>query len=145
MTIYRISRSSYLGEPEWARDEGDKLRIKGNLPLRSLEKYLERRSDISFVLYKDYGSKQELDPESPELREEDILCAPQPRRQSFQIMTGDMVEALKGFSRKIPGSGKLFPKFKLEHEVAAPYLFFITACRRWTMFCPIYPHHIKSS
>ena len=135
-TLYRISNhGTFLGEPSWVCEDGDKLSLKGDLPLSNPELYLQRHSEIAFVVYKDYllHSQSRLKLKA-KLEEDDVMRPPEPISESLKLVSSEMIEAVGTFFSSLPDFSKSFLVSNWKDELQAPYLF-------WYRFRDYYPKY----
>jgi hypothetical protein len=120
-TLYRIAGSIFLAEPSWIRTDSDNMALAGNLPLVNLSSYLGRHEDIAFVVYKDYDKSNSLSAE--ELDRSDTIPLPRPTSESLKLVSQEMKEALRLFTKSIPDFALQFPAFDFASELNSPFLF----------------------
>jgi hypothetical protein len=120
--FYQIRNVLYLDEPCWEPSEGSSVILLANNPIRRLEHYLDQHPEIAFAIYKDY--KQDLLVESREIETVDgIYRSPTPTHEALSFVSPDMRSAVKELIQQIPRFDYYFPRFNLDQEIPAPYLF----------------------
>jgi hypothetical protein len=120
--FYQIRNVLYLDEPCWEPSEGSSVILLANNPIRRLEHYLDQHPEIAFAIYKDY--KQDLLVESKEIETVDgIYRSPTPTHEALSFVSPDMRSAVKELIQQIPRFDYYFPRFNLDQEIPAPYLF----------------------
>ncbi|KAM3086226.1 hypothetical protein ACMFMF_000179 [Clarireedia jacksonii] len=120
-TLYRFSDSTYLAEPSWIRPDSGRMILTGNLPLLDLSSYLRRHEDIAFIVYKGYDKINSLSAE--ELDRSDTIPLPRPTSESLKLVSQEMKEALRMFTKRIPDFALQFPDFDFARELKSPFLF----------------------
>ena len=108
---------NYLDEPHWVKGDRGATSLQGNLPVRSVESYQERNSEVIFIVFRTFkvhGSKRdEEDRELPVWSESIYLTSP------------DLVKAVKNANRHISKSSEghsCTDMMDTESELPAPYL-----------------------
>jgi hypothetical protein len=110
------SRYLYQDMPYFMNQNGEDDHLRGRRVVSNMELYIERNRGLSFIVFKHY-----------------ICCTPHkksqsgdeptPATESIYVISPDLYSALKAVSRK-SSQTYLYPDFKVESELSAPYLWF---------------------
>ncbi|KAK3312174.1 hypothetical protein B0H66DRAFT_570194 [Apodospora peruviana] len=120
----------YLCEPEWMQAEHG-TELKASMPLKDLNRYLDRHPEISFVVFKEYEyssledakEAQPDDYDSDDGDDPDVLPPPRPSKESILFTSDTMLDAIEDLTSMYPSFHKVFPDLNFEEEIQAPYLF----------------------
>lgn len=86
-TIYHLDGKPYLGPPQWQHTD-DGMRLVFSKPIRNLDAFVDRNSDVLFVVYQNFRlhDSEYLD-ESMDLKD---LSRPKPVNESMVIVSARM-------------------------------------------------------
>ena len=122
--LHRIQGiGTFLEEPSWIIKDGRKATLRGNLALSNPSIYLERHSDLSFVVYKEYDPSKLDHDNAREVLEDDVVPRPVAQREYLKFISDDMLEAVKDYFRHISNLSQANLPFGFNDELEAPYLF----------------------
>ncbi|TPX09081.1 uncharacterized protein E0L32_001657 [Thyridium curvatum] len=113
----------YFDHPQWVFGDGESKALKSNMPVRSIDAYLERRPEIGFVVFRHYNPSTMKAPEVTD-DEEGSLSPIGHTSEHIETRTPNLVAAFKKLSKF--GSNN----FKVEHgtviadsiSLSSPYL-----------------------
>ncbi|KIX97702.1 uncharacterized protein Z520_06480 [Fonsecaea multimorphosa CBS 102226] len=120
----RIS-GTYLDDPQWQQGaHGPEL--SAGRSLRNIEDYLDRHPEVIYILHKDYDINRRFD-DSEVVDKDGVFRTPKPFRESISLTSDLLLDAMEIFFKSIPDFDFYFPQFRVEDEIAAPYLPFYYA------------------
>ncbi|KAK4250457.1 hypothetical protein C7999DRAFT_11704 [Corynascus novoguineensis] len=103
----------YLAEPEW--DVRDKeVMLRGCFPVQDPDGYIEKKGDITFVVYKYYNLKHQKPEVEEAMKAKEPLPSPEPAYQNVRLISDEMNEAMEAFVAQHPDLHTEFPEL---HEV----------------------------
>ena len=126
--IYRVNRQTldestqsmtynYLDEPHWVKGDRGVASLQGNLPVRSVESYQERNSEVVFIVFRTSTVQgSERDDEDPEM----VVWS-----ESIHLTSPDLIKAVKNANSHILKSLKGHLRTAImntETILPAPYL-----------------------
>ncbi|KAI9652430.1 MAG: hypothetical protein M1831_006773 [Alyxoria varia] len=111
--VHYVNHQGHFAAPQWVKGEDSHNVARASLPLRNTDLYLERNKDVGFFINKSY---RESFNETNE--------APIPSAESIRIVHPAAMTALDQFFDRIPGFDEVFPNFKVDDPIPAPYLCF---------------------
>ncbi|KAI1417922.1 AAA family ATPase [Hypoxylon sp. FL1857] len=119
--FHKLEGSTSLNEPSWVvNDSGKSLRAE--MPLASVDRYLEKHPEIAFAIYKEY-KKDVQSTTKGDAMVEDEMGPPEPDREYIQFTSDAMIAAVRDFVYGQDEFETQFPDFDLKEEIPAPYLF----------------------
>ena len=108
---------NYLDEPHWVKGDRGVASLQGNLPVRSVESYQERNSEVVFIVFRSctiHGSKRDEGDQDMAVWSESIY-----------LTSSDLVKAVKNANRHISKSLEEHSRTDMidtETAIPAPYL-----------------------
>ncbi|KAF4543397.1 uncharacterized protein LTHEOB_96 [Lasiodiplodia theobromae] len=121
-TLYRLDDNVCLSEPSWNIQPGAPPSLKPQSPLKNVSAYLEKNTNIAFVIYKDFSSTKTSQNSNDDKPSDDVLRSPEPIRETIKLTSDEMVETVKEYLRLHPDFLRQFPGFDLTQELSAPYV-----------------------
>ncbi|RLL93199.1 hypothetical protein CFD26_101608 [Aspergillus turcosus] len=121
--FHRLSPSEVsLYSPTWmVAEKQDESLLRLDVVLGNLGSYLSKHPEIAFAVFKDYRKKNMHT--SRNNQDEDTVPPIEPYQVSMKFISDEMVDAFKAFMAIAPNFSTLFPNFKVDAEIQAPFLF----------------------
>ncbi|PKY02830.1 P-loop containing nucleoside triphosphate hydrolase protein [Aspergillus campestris IBT 28561] len=131
--LYRFEGNDrvFLRPPTWTRNASQgKIRytLRGDPLSMKADEYLKRSRNLAFAIFKTYVFEPVDDPPKEHDQEPDMWPIPEPEAETIFFVSDYMREALDTYLDEQPKFKELFPRFDLEKEIPAPYLFWY-CCR----------------
>ncbi|KAJ4309665.1 hypothetical protein N0V84_011385 [Fusarium piperis] len=117
------SASTYLVEPSWIWNKRRQLILVGNSPLANEEEYLRQRPDGAFVVYKHYEHGYQAKEIRKAKADGSLLPAPQPVRETIQLLSDQMISAVDAFIDTQPTFKTCFRDWQSKKPIESPFLF----------------------
>lgn len=119
---------AYLDQPRWYRGRPGLLPLAGTEPVSDVPSYLERHSDLAFIVFRDYGLMHAEGGHFSTIGETSRRASldgyPEPFAESTRFVSEGLIDAVYKFLDSLPKhNGTPYgTDFAYESEIAAPYL-----------------------
>ncbi|KAF4986749.1 hypothetical protein FDECE_15783 [Fusarium decemcellulare] len=125
LVLHKIQddQSSYFDEPSWTLSQGNQFRLAGHSPLADEAKYLRRRPDVGFIVYKHYEHDYQAKAIRKAKTDGSMLPAPEPARETIQLLSEQMISAVDAFISAQPTFEAFFPDWQSNRPIQSPFLF----------------------
>lgn len=132
----------YLAAPSWrvSHDDERAATLVGHSPLADESRFLKKRSDIAFAVYKKYISKHQSRAVKEVKAMGAILPDPVPVRETIRLVSDQMREAMVEFQNAHPAFEADFPHWRPEMPMPSPFLFWYR-CRQSLNIKEMANHH----
>ncbi|KAI9162830.1 ATPase family AAA domain-containing protein [Paramyrothecium foliicola] len=139
----------YLDQPRWFGGIEGQKPLAGSEPITNIMSYLERHSELAFVVFRDYGDDRADGPHFSNMAEAPLRSAeagyPLPCAEAITFVYPELKRAVEKFLRsQSQNHGVLFPSEKsLLEEMQAPYLALYHHRERLQAEAKSLPKHIQ--
>ncbi|KAI1773311.1 hypothetical protein F4818DRAFT_123908 [Hypoxylon cercidicola] len=118
----------YLSEPDW-EIQGDDVILRGRFPVLDPRGYVERKGNIAFIVYKRYEVEHQRADLDEAIYNMQHLPKPEPASEEIELISDEMVKAVKAFFGLYPTFRTEFPEVDETKSLVAPYIWWYH-CRK---------------
>lgn len=113
----------YLSEPDW-EIRGEDIILRGQFPVLDPRGYAERKGNIAFIVYKRYAVEHQRAELDEAIYDKQHLPKPEPASEEIELISDEMVKAVKAFFGLYPTFRTEFPEVDETTTLAAPYIWY---------------------
>ncbi|KAI0163736.1 hypothetical protein BJ166DRAFT_465584 [Pestalotiopsis sp. NC0098] len=112
---------TFLSEPRWDVHDG-KAQLRGLFHVPDPDGYVERKGNVSFVVYKCYDIAHQRKEVDEAIRSNKAMPEPIPERQEFLLISEEMIQAVKEFFDQDPAFRTEFPLLNERKRMRPPFI-----------------------
>lgn len=112
---------TFLSEPRWDVRDG-KAQLRGLFHVPDPDGYVERKGNVSFVVYKCYDIAHQRKEVDEAIRSNKAMPEPTPERQEFLLISEEMIQAVKEFFDQDPAFRTEFPHLNERKRMRPPFI-----------------------
>lgn len=112
---------TFLSEPHWDVQDG-KARLRGQFYVPDPDGYIERKGDVSFVVYKCYDIAYQQQEVDEAIKSNKAMPEPVPERQEFLLVSEEMIQAVTELFDQNSAFRDEFPLFNEREKMRPPFI-----------------------
>ncbi|KAF7538457.1 hypothetical protein G7054_g2875 [Neopestalotiopsis clavispora] len=111
---------TFLSQPSWEIFNGE-VALKGERRIQDPLGYVERKGDVSFIVYKAYDTDHQRSEVDDAIRNNKEIPEPSPNNQDLLLVSEEMIEAVRVFFDQDASFRKEFP-FDERQRMSPPFI-----------------------
>ncbi|OTB06094.1 hypothetical protein M426DRAFT_319166 [Hypoxylon sp. CI-4A] len=111
---------SYLSEPVWYPLSGDVV-LRSQSHILNPREHTQNKGNVSFIIHKRYSATHQLSAAREALAKRKPCPKPEPVGLDVQLVSDEMIEAMKAFFDQDPAFRKSFPEVDETKKMLSPY------------------------
>lgn len=117
----RDDYNAYLSEPVFNVCDGEVM-LKGFFPIHDPDGYIEKKGNITFVVYKYYSTNHQQSKLNQAMKAKEALPNPEPASQDVRLVSAEMIDAMQAFIAVDPDFCVEFPEVDGKEVMNSPFV-----------------------